>query len=80
MSFPQILLFVLSMLVLEPDLNLLLGHTNHQCQLHAFLQAWVHVLIEMSLEENLLSLRVYGAFFPLLPWSFRVNLLVTIFV
>ena len=38
------------------DLDLILGHTNHQCQLHAFLLAWVIALIKMSLEENLLFL------------------------
>lgn len=80
MNFPQILLFVLSMLVLEPDLDLILGHTNPQCQLHTFLQAWVHALIKVSLEESLLFLGVCGVFFPLLPWSFRVSLLVTTFV
>ena len=71
------ILFVLSTLVLKPDLNGILGHTNPQCQLHAILQAWALVLIEMTLEENFLFLGVYGAFFPLLPWNFRVNLLVT---
>ena len=44
------------------DLDLILGHTNHQCQLHAFLLAWVLALIKMSLEENLLFLRVYGKY------------------
>lgn len=62
------------------DLDLILGHTNHQCQLHAFLLAWVIALIKMSLEENLLFLGIYSAFFSLLPWSFRVNLLVTTFI
>ena len=62
------------------NLNFVLGHTNRQCQLHAFMQVWVFVLIEMSLEEKLLFLGVYGAFFPLLPWSFMVNLLVITFI
>lgn len=57
-NFPQILLFVLSILVLEPDLDLILNHThtNYQCQLHMFLQAGVHALIKMFLEEELLFL------------------------
>lgn len=74
-NFSQILRFVLNTLVLEPDLDLILGHANHQC--HMFLQAGVHALTKMFLEEELLFLGVHSTFLPLLPWSLRLNLLVT---
>lgn len=50
----------------ETDLDLILGHTNLQCQLHTFLQSGVYALIKMFLEEELLFLRVNRVFLPLL--------------
>ena len=64
----------------EKNLDLILGHTNLQCQLHAFLQSGVHALIKIFLEEELLFLGVNCVFLPLPPRTFKTKLLITIFI
>lgn len=38
------------------DMNLILSHKNHYCKPHRLIQAWVHALIKMFLEQELLLL------------------------
>lgn len=73
----EVLLIVVSPLILERDLDLIFHQMNPSHQHHLLLQAAVHALIKIVVQQELLLLRVQGALFR---YSFGIagmNLLAT---
>lgn len=59
-TFWEVLLIVVSPLILEQDLDLIFHQMNPSHQHHLLLQAAVHALIKIVLQQELLLLGVQG--------------------